>query len=114
MARRHEADLDYAFRIAASAGSARLSRRTSRHSSQRRRMLILPYQANQRPVGALGNGDFVHGVSCIENARRHDHAEPGDAEGTELLCLPREIRRIEATRADCERNVCGLPRLPQQ
>ena len=77
-------------------------------------MFLLSQQTNQREVGALGDGDFVHGVSCGENARRHDNVESGDAEGTDLLCLSREIRGIEATRAGGERNMRGLSRFPQQ
>ena len=114
MARRHEVDLDHASRIPASAGSADLGRRTSWRPSQERRMPLLPHQTNQRKIGALGNGDLVHSVSCCEDPGRHDHAEPGDAEGTDLLFLPREIRRIEAARPSRERSMRRLSRLPQR
>ena len=77
-------------------------------------MLFLSHEANQREVGAFGDGDFVHGLSCGENARRHDDVEPGDAEGTDLLCLSREIRGLEAARAGCESNMRGLSRFAQQ
>ena len=96
MAGRHAIVRPRAFRTVASAGNADLGRRTSRRPFQGRPMLLVSRQTNQRQVGALGNGDFMHGVSCSENARRYDDAEPRDAEGTDLLCLPREIRRFEA------------------
>jgi hypothetical protein len=77
-------------------------------------MLLLSRQADQWEVGALGNGDFVHCVSCRENPRRHDHADAGNAEGADLLCLSREIGGIEAARSGGERSVRGLSRFPQQ
>ncbi len=77
-------------------------------------MLLLSRQANQRQVGALGDGDFVHGVSCGEDPRGPDHAKLGDAEGADLLCLSREIRCVETARAGGERNMRGLSRFPQQ
>ena len=69
---------------------------------------------SQREVGALGHVDFVHGMSCGKNPRGHDDAEPGYAEGTDLLCVPREIRGIAAARARREGTMHGLSRRAQQ
>lgn len=77
-------------------------------SPQGCRMLLLSRQANQREVGTLSDGDFVHCVSCGEDPRRHDHAKLGDAEGADLLCLSREIRCVETACAAGEWNMRGL------
>ena len=86
----------------------------SGRDSDRRRMLFLSREENHREVSTLGHVDFVHGVSCGENARRHDDPQPGHAEGTDLLCVPREICGIAAACARRERTMHGLSRRAQQ
>jgi predicted CXXCH cytochrome family protein len=44
-------------------------------------MRFVPREESHREVGAFGDVDPVHGVSCGTDAGRHDDAEPGDAEG---------------------------------
>lgn len=77
-------------------------------------MLFVSHQTNQWEVGALGNGDFVQRVSCGEDPRRYDHVDSSDAEGTDLLCVSREICSVEAARTGGERNMCRLSRFTQQ
>ncbi len=88
--------------------------RTPGDSPQGRRLFLLSRQQTQRDVRALGDVDFVHRLSCGENPRRHDDAEPGNAEGTDLFRMPREIGGIAAACAGRERTMRGLSRCPQQ
>lgn len=91
-----------------------MGRGASGRCSQRRRLRFLSREKDQWEVGTLGHVDFVHGMSCGKNPGGHDNAEPGNAEGTDLLCVPREIRGIAAARSQRKRTVHGLPRRPQQ
>src|ERR1039458_2745077 len=86
----YEIDAERADRFPSSilAGDAGLGRGASGRDSRRLRMRFVSREEGHREVGAFGDVDAVHGVSCGENAGRHDDAEPGHAEGTDLLCLP--------------------------
>ena len=53
-------------------------------------------------------------MSCGENTRRHDDAEPGNAERTDLFRVPREVGSVAAARPGRERIVPRLSRCPQQ
>jgi hypothetical protein len=91
-----------------------MGRRAPGRSPQGRRLFLLSCEENQRSVRALSDGDFVHRMSCVENSGRHDDHQPGDAEGADLLCLPREIRGVAAACAPREKTLRGLSRCSQQ
>lgn len=95
-------------------GKPRLGCRTSRRRSSKRGLQFLSRQADHWPLGALRHGNLVHGLSRRKNPRRHDHAQPRDAQGADLLFLPRKIRRTPAACPDHKRILRRLPRFPQQ
>ena len=95
-------------------GDASMGRGAPGGSSHRRGLLFLSREENQREVGALGHVDFMHGLSRGEDTGRHDDLDPGHAEGSDLLRVPREIRGTAPARARRESAMCGLSRCPQQ
>jgi hypothetical protein len=62
-----------------------MGRGASGGDSEWRGMLVLSRKENQREIGPLSDGDALHCVPCDEDARGHDDADHGDAEGTDLL-----------------------------
>ena len=66
-----------------------MGRRAPGRHSHRRGLRYLSREEDEREVGAFGHVDFMHGVSRGPDPGRYDNLEPGDAKGTNLLCLPR-------------------------
>ena len=73
-------------------------------------MLVVSCEQDDREVNPFRHGRELRCLPYDNDAGRHDHGEPVDAEGKDLLRVSRTVGGIAAARAQHERVVCGLSR----
>lgn len=103
-------------RLSLPAGGSIVSfcRRTSRHSSQRRRLFPLSRLEDQRQICPRRHGHLLHDLPPRANPGRHDHADSVNAQGKTLFRLPRELANNAPENSCRKTTVHRLPRLPYQ